>query len=299
MEIVYLKEFAVLAKCLNYSEAAVELHISQSNLSRHIQAVEREIGGALFVRSSRRVALSELGALYLPYAERISAAYAEGEKEVLACLHKRHTGIPFGAVRHFQYFHVNDFLMGFQRENPDCRINVIEGTDVELDNLFHAKRFNLFATYFAAGQTANCGFLPIGEGRVAAFLRKSHPLAGRGTLTLEQLGGERLLLPSRNTRMSEMIRDAFAAAGVAPSVIYEGSLAGGLDYVRAGMGVALQPAEYPIPEGETALLRLDVVPAISYRYGLGYRTDAPLSGAERRFVDYVRRAVRNGADGNG
>ncbi len=292
MEIAYLREFTVLAKCLNYSEAAVELHISQSNLSRHIQTIEREIGGALFERSSRRVALSELGALYLPYAEKVSALCAEAEKETRACLRERHTSIPFGAVRHFQYFHVNDFLMGFQRENPDCRINVIEEADFELDRMFRAERFNLCATYFAAGEAGELGFLPTGEGRVAAFLFKGHPLAGSGVLTLEQLGAERLLLPSRNTRMAKMIRAAFAKAGVVPGIIYEGSLAGGLDYIRAGMGVALQPAEYPLPDGEDGVIRLEVEPPIVYRYGLAYRADAPLTPAERRFVDYVRRTVR-------
>ena len=289
MEISYLKEFTVLARSLNYSEAAAELHISQSNLSRHIQAIERELGGELFDRSSRRVSLSALGALYLPYAEKISAAYAEAEKTAQAHLRKRRTDIPFGAVRNVQYYHVSEFLLGFQHSEPNCRFSVIEGSDPELTAMFRARRFNLFATYLPLGGTADFGFIPAGEGHVVAYLSREDPLARGGPLTPDALASVPLLMPSHSTLLSHMLRDAFAAAGVTPTVIYEGGLAGAMDYVRAGLGVALQPMEYPLARDEKNVVCLDVAPPISYRYGLAFRTDGSLSAAERRFVDYVRR----------
>ena len=41
MEIGTIQEFVVLAECLNFSEAASRLFISQSSLSKHIKALEQ------------------------------------------------------------------------------------------------------------------------------------------------------------------------------------------------------------------------------------------------------------------
>ena len=55
METGHIKEFVTLAECLSYSEAAERLFISQPSLTKHIQALERELGAALFVRTTRSI----------------------------------------------------------------------------------------------------------------------------------------------------------------------------------------------------------------------------------------------------
>ena len=63
MEIGTIQEFVVLAECLNFSEAASRLFISQSSLSKHIKALEQELGVALFERTTRSIRLSGAGAV--------------------------------------------------------------------------------------------------------------------------------------------------------------------------------------------------------------------------------------------
>lgn len=79
MELSYIKEFIVLAEYKNFSKAAEELYISQPTLSKHIQAMERELGGKLFNRSTHGVSLTEFGELFLPFAIRISDVQNEYE----------------------------------------------------------------------------------------------------------------------------------------------------------------------------------------------------------------------------
>ena len=64
MEIGTIQEFVVLAECLNFSEAASRLFISQSSLSKHIKALEQELGVALFERTTRSIRLSGAGERY-------------------------------------------------------------------------------------------------------------------------------------------------------------------------------------------------------------------------------------------
>ena len=56
-----LYEFLVLSKLLNYSKAAVALYISQSVLTKHMQALEKEMGIPLLLRTTHGVTLTEAG----------------------------------------------------------------------------------------------------------------------------------------------------------------------------------------------------------------------------------------------
>jgi DNA-binding transcriptional LysR family regulator len=62
----------------SFSKAARSLQVSQPSISARIAALERAIGGQLFVRGGRTLALSELGESFLPYAERTLAILHEG-----------------------------------------------------------------------------------------------------------------------------------------------------------------------------------------------------------------------------
>jgi LysR family transcriptional regulator, glycine cleavage system transcriptional activator len=73
-----LRTFATMARCLSFSAAAGELHLTQSAVTRRIQALEDELGQALFARDTRRVALTQAGAqlrqAVLPALDRIDRA---------------------------------------------------------------------------------------------------------------------------------------------------------------------------------------------------------------------------------
>lgn len=66
-----LRVFLIAADTLNFSQAANRLHMTQPSVSQHIQALEQQCGAPLFVRSGRRLALTEAGAILVPMAEKM------------------------------------------------------------------------------------------------------------------------------------------------------------------------------------------------------------------------------------
>lgn len=71
MELNHVKEFIALTKTENYLEAAENLFISQSSLSKHIKSLEAELGTTLFDRTTRQVKLNEVGKVFLKYTQQL------------------------------------------------------------------------------------------------------------------------------------------------------------------------------------------------------------------------------------
>jgi DNA-binding transcriptional LysR family regulator len=68
MELRHLKAFRAVASTLNITRAPEQVHLSQSSATEQIQALEADLGTALFDRSRRRLQLTEAGQRLLEYA---------------------------------------------------------------------------------------------------------------------------------------------------------------------------------------------------------------------------------------
>jgi DNA-binding transcriptional LysR family regulator len=71
VELREIEVFLVLAEELHFGRTAVRLRLSQGRVSQLVRALEREIGGSLFERSSRQVRLTRLGVRFRSGAELI------------------------------------------------------------------------------------------------------------------------------------------------------------------------------------------------------------------------------------
>jgi DNA-binding transcriptional LysR family regulator len=80
-ELRHLRYFVVVAEELNFSRAAIRLHMAQPPLSVAIRQLEQELGTDLFVRTSREVRLTEAGRVLLDGARR---TLAEADRAVAA-----------------------------------------------------------------------------------------------------------------------------------------------------------------------------------------------------------------------
>ena len=74
-----LQLFARVARIGSFSAAGREMGISQPTASRIVIALEKQIGVALFVRTTRAVTLTEAGADYLSRIESILTALEEAD----------------------------------------------------------------------------------------------------------------------------------------------------------------------------------------------------------------------------
>ena len=74
-----LRAFEAAARRLSFTEAALELHVSQAAISRHVRALEQELGRPLFRRLHRRVELTVPGQRL---ATELAAAFSQIHRAV-------------------------------------------------------------------------------------------------------------------------------------------------------------------------------------------------------------------------
>ena len=74
---VQLQIFKTVVEKKSFSLAAQELHMTQSSVSQHIQALEIYFGAKLFDRLHRRICLTEAGSALYPYAVSLERLYQE------------------------------------------------------------------------------------------------------------------------------------------------------------------------------------------------------------------------------
>ena len=123
MELRHLRYFIVVAEELHFSRAAERLGISQPPLSQQIRALEDELQVRLLDRTSRTVALTEAGKLFLEEA-RATLDQADRARLTAARAHRGEIGeLTVGLFPSALLAEpVASAILGFRRGHPRVRL---------------------------------------------------------------------------------------------------------------------------------------------------------------------------------
>lgn len=82
MELRQLRYFVAVAELEHISEAAENLHVAQSAISRQIANLEEELGTKLFERVGRNVKLTPIGKIFLEHSIAALQAIDFAKKQI-------------------------------------------------------------------------------------------------------------------------------------------------------------------------------------------------------------------------
>jgi DNA-binding transcriptional LysR family regulator len=122
LSLTSLRIFLAAARHLNFSRAGEQLHLTQSAVSKHIQALETRLGTSLFKRTPAGLRLTYAGALYL---ERVSAAVRLlDEADAVVARPDARVALNIAVSPSFAQFCLIPGLREFFDAHPEIRINL-------------------------------------------------------------------------------------------------------------------------------------------------------------------------------
>jgi DNA-binding transcriptional LysR family regulator len=126
----HLRAFDAVARHLNFRAAAEEMALTQSAVSRQIQALEEEVGVSLFLRHTRAVELTSAGAQLLMAVSQSLPRIDGAVRQIRQSAGRR--AVALTTFASFASMWLIPRLEQFQRDNPDIDIR-IDATDSALD----------------------------------------------------------------------------------------------------------------------------------------------------------------------
>lgn len=118
-----LRAFAASARLLNFSQAAREVGCTPSVLSRRIASLEAAVGARLFLRTTRRVALTARGEQLLVHCERLDAVLGELAEELHPQQGELHGRLRVHLPRNYGIHRIAALLARFMVVHPSVRID--------------------------------------------------------------------------------------------------------------------------------------------------------------------------------
>lgn len=200
MEIEHLHEFSVLARQLNFREAASALHISQSALSRHIAALEDFYGMPLFTRDRHSVHLTDAGAFVLEYTEALWSQFCQSRDHAQQLFAGEHHLRISGVIGHPSlYSWIRDAETRLHQADPAASLHIernanpLPASQIEELRAGNADCAMLFSVRDDLDTPEDIEQSLIGPVPMALVVRKEHPLASEPVITADLLQNGRFL----------------------------------------------------------------------------------------------------------
>ena len=233
-----------IAEEKSFTRAAERCFVVQSSLSHQLKALERELGVALFARSSRRVELTAAGEAFLVQARASLDAAERAASEAAAANGQIRGSLTVGVIPTVTAIDIPAALGRFHRAHPAVRIRLRGGGSDEFIAAIGAGSMD--AAVLGLPDSASPTGVEtrvLARERLVAVVSADHPLAGRRRVRLQDLSDEVFVDFPEGTPGRIPSDLAFHAAGIRRDVAFEAMSAGlMLDLVRQGLAIALLSA---------------------------------------------------------
>lgn len=188
--------FLEVAKCLNITEAASRLHMTQPTLSRQISAIESELNMQLFIRGSNSLKLTPAGIVLRDELTRLMADFQEIQKKAERASWGMTGVLRIGVL---EGHNISEILPGavdhMEKHYPNIKLYLQRHTYSKLLALLYDKKLDAIIDYdFHLRDKKDVLTIPVQQVRPLLALPNRHPLAGRETIQLADLADEPIVI---------------------------------------------------------------------------------------------------------
>jgi DNA-binding transcriptional LysR family regulator len=243
MQLRYLKTFMSVAASLSFTRAAEQIHRAQSSVTEQIQALESELGTALFDRSGRKLKLTPAGRRLMDYAGELLALADEARSAVADAADVIAGQLIVGGLETLCATRLLAPIATFRSLHPDTEILLKSANSGALRSSLKAGQLDVGFVFGRAADEPELRSEQVMLEPLVVIAPPNHRLARRETVNARDLADERFLVTETGCVYRQMFEDVFAASRPAgPQIVGEfASVAAIRGLVEAGLGCALVP----------------------------------------------------------
>lgn len=262
LTLAQIETFYWIARLGSFHAAARQLCVTQPSVSGRIRELERDLGCALFDRTSGRTRLTEAGKAIQRQAEQMLSLAREIHDETSTG--KLRGLLRLGVVETVAHIALPGLIRRLNATKPDLRIELAVDVGAMLLRQLDERQLDVAITTDA---TASDGIIvhPLGEVDLAWLGPASHPLAGK-TLTPADLVDEAIFTQPEISTIGKTIRQWFDAGRCMPKSLSGcNSLSVTSELVAAGLGFAVMTPAIVRDDIAARIHRFEASPPIPRR----------------------------------
>jgi LysR family carnitine catabolism transcriptional activator len=284
--------FLLAGELLSFSRAAEAMHISQSAFSQLVRELEASLELRLFDRTTRRIALTDAGAVLLRKMKRGVVEIHDACEEARAIARVEHGHITLGTLASLAVGVVTRAVGGLRKSYPGIKVSMREDYNGALLERVAQGEVD-FAVCAHSDAAEGLGFEHLFDDELVAVMRQGDNRIGDRPLRWSTLKDESLVMTVRQSSTREQVSAALASHDITREADYEvANMFTALSMVRAGLGVTFIPV---LVLAEVNMKGLGwarmAKPAPVRRIGICRRSDRTASPAALKFEEVLRGEV--------
>lgn len=215
IKIRHIACFLEVARLRSVGNAAEALNISQPAASKTVQELEEVLGGVLFDRSRRRLALTPFGEVFYRYASTSIAALRQGIEAARGG--QEAALVKIGALPSVSARILPEAVRRFFLAEPGINNRIITGPNSYLLSLLRTGDVDLIIGRMAEPEAMlGLSFEHLYSERVVLAVRPDHPLLSARDFNLGMIEGYQRLMPTPGSVIRPLVQRMLLAYGIGP-----------------------------------------------------------------------------------
>lgn len=236
-----LSYFIAIVENDTFFDAACEMNISQSSLSKQIMKLEKELDLTLFDRTTRSATLTQAGEFFYNEAKQLIEHYKLTLENIenFKSLHENKLHIAVLPIQ--TQYNLNTLFNNFRKENPDIELQITEVEDDRLIEGISKNEYDLIIARETMFDKSQFTTYQLAKDELIAAISSEHKLSQRDKLTFDDIKNENFILMNPYTSIYKLCINKLKENNIDANIIRTARTESIIGSVAINEGISLLP----------------------------------------------------------
>lgn len=236
-----LSYFIAIVENDTFFDAACEMNISQSSLSKQIMKLEKELDLTLFDRTTRSATLTQAGEFFYNESKQLIEHYKLTLENIenFKSLHENKLHIAVLPIQ--AQYNLNALFNSFRKENRDIELQITEVEDDRLIEGISKNEYDLIIARETMFDKSQFKTYPLAKDELIVAISSEHKLSQRDKLTLDDIKNENFILMNPYTSIYKLCINKLKENNIDANIIRTARTESIIGSVAINEGISLLP----------------------------------------------------------